>query len=215
MNSRRAASAVSAKTGQAGGAPETPRTQGTVTQVSQLQSEFKANELEIANRKKEISQLEGQISQYQARLDASPLREQQLAEFTRNDEQARARYESLLAKKQQSEMAKDLSQKQQNQIFQQVDPPTSPQRPYFPNRLKFAAIGLFLGIVVALVAIAVKETVDARICGEDDLSQWVKVPVIATIPPLTTKAEKKLQARRRGLEVAVALVLTLLVPALT
>ena len=215
MNSRMAAAAANAKTGHPGGAPETPRTQGTVTQLSQLQSEFKANELEIANRKKEISQLEGQISQYEARLNASPLREQQLAEFTRNDEQARARYESLLAKKQQSEMAKDLSQRQQNQIFQQVDPPTSPQRPYFPNRLKFIAIGFFLGIVVGFVAIAIKETVDARIYGEDDLSQWVKVPVIATIPPLTTKAEKKRQARRLGFEIAVALVLTMLVPVLT
>jgi polysaccharide chain length determinant protein (PEP-CTERM system associated) len=215
MKSRMATTAGNAKTRQPGGPPETLRTQGTVSQISELQSEFKANELEIANRKREISQLEGQIPQYQDRLNASPLREQQLAEFTRKDEQARAHYESLLAKKQQSEMAKDLSQKQQNQIFQQVDPPTSPQRPYFPNRLAFTAIGFFLGIVVGFVAIAIKETVDARICGEDDLSQWVNVPVIATIPPLTTKAEKKRQARRLGFEIAVALVLAMLVPVLT
>jgi succinoglycan biosynthesis transport protein ExoP len=208
MKSRTAASAGNAKTGQPAGAP-------SISQLSQLQSEFKANELEIANRKKEVSELEGQISQYQARLNASPLREQQLAGFTRNGDQARARYESLLAKKQQSEMAKDLSQRQQNEIFQQVDPPTSPQRPYFPNRLKFAASGFLLGIVFAFVSIAAKEAVDARICGEDDLSQWVKVPVIATIPPLTTKAEKKVRARWLGFEIAIASVLTMLVPVLT
>jgi polysaccharide biosynthesis transport protein len=207
--------AGNAKTGHPGGAPETLRPQGAVSQISQLQSEFKANESEIANRKKEISELEGQISLYATRLNTTPLREQQLAEFTRKDEQARARYESLLAKEQQSEMAKDLSQRQQNQIFQQVDPPTSPQRPYYPNRLKFTALGFFLGIVFAVVAIMIKETVDARISGEDDLSQWVKVPVIATIPPLTTPAEKKRQARRLVFEIAVASVLAMLVPVLT
>src|SRR5262249_10773363 len=89
------------------------------SRVSQLQSEFKANELEMTNRQKEIKELENQIAQYQARLNLSPIREQQLAEVTRNDEQARTRYESLLAKKQQSQMASDLSKTQQGQLFHQ------------------------------------------------------------------------------------------------
>lgn len=203
------------KTGQDKGSGETLGSRGVVSQLSQLQSEFRANELEITNRKQEIGQLERQISQYQARLNVSPLREQQLGEFTRNDEQARTRYESLLAKKQQSEMARKLSETQQSQVFRQVDPPTSPQKPYFPNRLKFSAIGLLLGLLLGFVAAAIREAVDARICGEDDLSHWVQVPIIATIPPLTTSAEKKRDMRRRGLEIVAASFLTMLVPVLT
>jgi polysaccharide chain length determinant protein (PEP-CTERM system associated) len=213
--SARATNAGGVKTGQAGGTTEVFRSQGTVSQVSQLQSEFKANEQEIPIRRKEVTQLEAEVSQYEARLNVSPLREQQLAALTRNYEQARIRYESLLGKKQQSEMATDLSKTQQGQIFQQVDPPTSPQKPYSPNRFKFTALGLLLGLVVGGGAIAIKETVDARICGEDDLSRWVKIEVIATIPPLTTRAEKKRQALWRGVEIAVASVLVVVVPVFT
>jgi len=207
--------AHSAKGEGPGGASEIPRGQRAISPLTQMQSQFKANELEITNRKQEIKDIEKQIGQYQSRLNLTPVREQQLAEVTRNHEQSRTHYESLLAKKLQSEMATDLSKQQENAQFRTIDPPTLPQRPYWPNRLKFSAIGLFLGMLMGLLAIALKETIDGRIYGEDDLSRWVTVPVIATVPPLTTGAEKKKQAWWFGIEIAVASVLLALVPALT
>jgi uncharacterized protein involved in exopolysaccharide biosynthesis len=198
-----------------GGVAAVQRNQHPITPLTQLQSQFKANELEIANRKQEIKNIEKEIGQYQARLNLTPVREQQLAEVTRNHEQSRTHYESLLAKKLQSEMATDLSKRQQSGQFRSIDPPTLPQKAYWPNRLKFSVIGLFLGTLIGLLAIALKETIDARIYGEDDLSRWVTVPVIATVPPLTTTAERKRQAWQRGVEIAVASALAALVPALT
>lgn len=207
--------AHSAKAEASGGVAESPRGQRPIYPLTQLQSQFKANELEITNRKQEIEDLEKQIGQYQARLNLTPIREQQLAEVTRNHEQSRTYYESLLAKKLQSEMATDLTKRQQNSQFRTIDPPTLPQKAYWPNRLKFSAIGLFLGTLIGLLLIALKETIDARIYGEDDLSRWVTVPVIATVPPLTTAAEKQMQSWQRGVEIAFAAVLVALVPALT
>src|SRR5262249_38244101 len=69
---------------------------------AQLESQLKANELEITNRKQEVKTLENEIEQYQARLNLTPIREQQLADVSRNHEQSRANYESLLAKRLQS-----------------------------------------------------------------------------------------------------------------
>lgn len=183
--------------------------------LTQLQSQFKANELEITNRKKDVASLEKQISQYQARLNFTPIKEQQLDEVTRNHQQARTYYESLLAKKLQSEMATDLSKQQEAGQFRTIDPPTLPQRPYWPNRLKFSVTGLALGILLGLVALALKETIDGRIYGEDDLSRWVTVAVIGTVPPLPTSIEKSSQAHKRRIEIAVASALVVLVPALT
>lgn len=194
--------------------PEVLRQRAT-SKVSQLQSEFKANELEMTNRQKEIKELESQIAQYQARLNLSPIREQQLAEVTRNDEQARTRYESLLTKKQQSQMASDLSKTQQGQVFQEIDPPTLPQKPDWPNRLKFSAVGLLLGILVGLLAIVIKEAVDPRIYSEEDLSRCATLQVLATIPPLPTRTEKRRQSRLRQIEIITASIMAALVPALT
>src|SRR5262249_28694056 len=82
-----------------------------ISPMAQLESQLKANELEITNRKQEVKTLEVQIEQYQARLNLTPIREQQLTDVARNHEQSRTNYESLLAKKLQSGMATDLAKR--------------------------------------------------------------------------------------------------------
>jgi hypothetical protein len=96
-----------------------------------------------------------------------------------------------------------------------IDPPSLAQAPYWPNRLRFSGIGLLAGLLLGLAGIAFLETVDARIYSEDDLKRWVEVPVIATVPPLTTPAEVKQLGRSRVIEIAFASALVVLVPALT
>jgi hypothetical protein len=69
--------------------------------------------------------------------------------------------------------------------------------------------------LIGLAALTLKETIDGRIYGEDDLSRWVTAAVIATVPPLPTSTELRRQVRRRRVEIAVASTLVLLVPLLT
>jgi len=191
------------------------RSERAISPRSQLESQFKANALEIANLKKEVRDLEREIGQYQARLNLTPLRQQQLAEVTRNYQQSQTNYESLLAKKQQSGMATDLAKARQGEQFRMIDPPSLPQKPYWPNPLRFSGIGLFVGLCLGLAGVALLETVDARVYSEDDLQRWVSAPVIATVPALTTSAEKKRQTWLRGVEIGIAALLVALVPALT
>lgn len=205
----------SAKTGPPERVAGMQRSQHPVSPLLQLQSQFKANELEIANRKQEINDIEKQIATYQNRLNLGPVREQEIAEATQSYKQAWTHYEALLAKKQQSEMATDLSRNKQDAQFRVIDPPSLPQTPYWPNRLKFSAGGFFFGVLIGFLAVSIKEIVDARIYGEEDLSNSVTAPIIATVPPLTTDAERNRQRRRRRLELALASLLLCLVPALT
>lgn len=186
-----------------------------ISPLAELQSQFKATELEITNRKQEIGELERQIELYQSRLNRAPITEQQVTEANRNFEQAQNHYEALLSKKQQSEMATDLSKKQQNAQFRILDPPTLPERPYWPNRLKFSAIGLFFGIVLGCAGIVLKEVFDARVLGEDDLVRWAQIPVLGIVPPLITNDEKKGRIWRHSFEAAAVSILVLAVPVLT
>jgi hypothetical protein len=112
-------------------------------------------------------------------------------------------------------MATDLAKRRQGGQFRMIDPPSLAQAPYWPNRLRFSGIGLLAGLLLGLAGIAFLETVDARIYSEDDLKRWVEVPVIATVPPLTTPAEVKQLGRSRVIEIAFASALVVLVPALT
>lgn len=181
----------------------------------QMESQLKANELEIKNRRQEVKDMEREMGQYQARLNLTPVRQQQLAEVTRNYEQSKAHYDLLMAKKQQSGMATDLANRRKDAQFRMIDPPSLPQAPYWPNRLRFAGIGLFGGLMLGLAMVLVLETADARIHSEDDLKRWTSVPVIATVPPLTTASESRQHAWQRGVEIAVASALVALVPLIT
>lgn len=189
--------------------------QQTISPMAQLESQLKANELEIANRKQEVKTLENQIDQYQARLNLTPIREQELADVERNHQQSRANYDSLLAKKLQSGMATDLAKRQQGQQFSVIDPPSLPQRPYWPNPLQFTLVGLVGGLVAGLAGIIFKEAAYPRIRSEEDMRRWFTTKVVAAIPPLLTHAEQKDRSRRRALEIVAGSLMATLIPVIT
>jgi len=186
-----------------------------ISPLAQLESQLKANELEITNRKLEVKTLENQIEQYQARLNLTPIREQELADVERNHQQSRTNYDSLLAKKLQSDMATDLAKREQGQQFGIIDPPSLPQRPYWPNPLQFSLVGLAGGLVAGLAWILIKEALDPRVRSEEDMRQWGAAKVLGAIPPLWTKAEEKRTARRWRWEILAGSVMVILVPAIT
>src|SRR6185437_7245856 len=157
----------------------------------QTQSQLKAIDFEITNRKNEITNIEAEIETYQKKLNLAPAREQELAAITRDHEQSRAYYESLLAKKNQSEMATNLEKRQQGEQFRMIDPPSLPQKPYFPNRLLFSIGGLAFGIVLGLGNVVTRELLSGRIYGEDELSTIVKSPNVVLIPSVLTPGETR------------------------
>jgi protein tyrosine kinase modulator len=160
----------------------------------ELESQLKGNQVEIASRQKTINKLQAQLAEYQARLNSSPVREQEFADITRDYNQSRTSYDSLLAKKNQSEMATDLEKTQQGERFQMIDPPNLPLKPFSPNRLKLAGIGLFVGLLLGICCVGGAELTDQRLYSEKEVRKLVSAEIIADIPPLTLPQE---EARRR------------------
>jgi succinoglycan biosynthesis transport protein ExoP len=187
----------------------------SLSAFTQLQSQLKANEFEIANRKSEIKKIENDIDSYQQRLNLAPAREQELASITRDHEQSRLNYESLLAKKNQSAMATNLEKRQQGEQFRMIDPPSLPQKPYFPNRLFFSLGGLALGLALGIAILLTMEFVSPRVYGELELQAIVPTPLLITIPPMPTAFESRRKVMYTTLEVATATVIMVTIPAVT
>ena len=97
----------------------------------EVESQLKANKLEVENRQRSTQELLRQIEGYQSRLNLTPVREQQLAGLTRDYEQSRRNYEQLMAKRDQSAMATNLEKRQEGEQFRVLDPPNLPQKPLF------------------------------------------------------------------------------------
>jgi polysaccharide biosynthesis transport protein len=182
---------------------------------TQLQSQLKGNEFELANRKAEIKKIENDIDSYQQRLNLAPAREQELTSITRDHEQSRLNFESLLAKKNQSAMATNLEKRQQGEQFRMIDPPSLPQKPYFPNRLFFSLSGLALGLALGIAILLTMELLSPRVYGELELQAIVPTPFLVTIPPMLTPVESRRKVIYRAFEVATATVMIIAIPAVT
>lgn len=166
------------------------------TALLQLQSQLQANQTEIGNREQDISKLKGRIEQYQGRLNAEPASEQQLAELTRGYEQSQKSYDDLLRKKNDSAMATSMEQMQQGERFSVLDPATLPNKPDFPNRLKFCAIGVAVGIALGAAVVALIEFLEDRLHNDKDIEGLLPAAVLSEVPEILQPDEERRKRTR-------------------
>jgi len=85
---------------------------------------------------------------------------------------------------------------QQGEHFQMIDPPSLPMKPDFPNRLKFCAIGLGIGIVLGGAIAGGTEYLDDRLYNEKALKELLPVSVISEIPAIANTDDERRQKRK-------------------
>jgi succinoglycan biosynthesis transport protein ExoP len=171
--------------------------------VAQLQSQMKANQIEIENRDRSIEALKAKVNDYQARLNEEPVREQQLADLTRGYDQSKANYDELLKKRNDSAMATSMELLQQGERFRILDPPTLPLKPDFPNRMKFCGIGLGIGLALGAVVAGSFEMMDDRLYDEKQIADMLPVSVLSEVPDVISPQDEQSRHRRLWLARAV------------
>lgn len=180
--------------------------------VLQLQSQLQATKTQIADRERDIAALTSRINSYQARLNAAPAAEAQLANLTRGYEQSQANYNDLLKKENNSAMATRMEQLQQGERFTVLDPPSLPSRPDSPNRVKLSAVGIAFGVFLGVLVVGALEFFDDRLHSDKEIEALLPIAVIGEIPEITTTQEQARIKKRitRGWTVATVVLLTIL-----
>jgi succinoglycan biosynthesis transport protein ExoP len=184
---------------------------GAPTAVMQLQSQLKANQLEIQNEQLHAKDLESQTAVYQARLNMTPETEQELAIVSRGFDEAKFNYNSLLQKQTQSQLATSLGQEQQGQQFHIIDPPKLPNKPSAPNRFLISLMGLALGTVAGVGIATFLELTDVRFRKEKDLEGILPARMLVGIPRLSTPQEDHSRLITQYMECGAAVVVALLI----
>jgi uncharacterized protein involved in exopolysaccharide biosynthesis len=162
----------------------------------QLQGQLQSNRVEIANRERAVADLKTKVTDYQARLNQEPQREQQLSDLTRGYEQSKVNYDELLKKRNESAMATSMELLQQGERFRIIDPPSLPAKPEFPNRLKFCGIGLAVGLALGVMVAGGFEMTDDRVYDEKELQKLLPIAVISEIPAIAGATDEQRQRRQ-------------------
>jgi succinoglycan biosynthesis transport protein ExoP len=202
------------KSGDAAGDVEkaSPSQLQAMTPVMQIQSQLKANKMEIQSHESQIARLEAKVNQYQVRLNATPGTQQELADIMRNYDESKKNYNNLLDKTMASSLATSLNRQQGGDQFRIIDPPSLPEKASFPDRFKFSLAGLGVGLALAFVFGVGMEFVDDRIRSEQDLLGAASLPVLAEIPPLPTEREIAAQRWKPWIAAAAAILVAIIIP---
>ena len=160
--------------------------------VSQLQNV----EAEIAKHKEEQSRLNRLMASYQSRLEAIPLREQQMTELVRDYEMSKLHYSQFLDKEMSAETATQLEIRQKGERFSILDPAQPAQRPSKPNRMLINLGGSFAGLILGVIVALGSEFFGMSITSPDHVPQLNGNQVLEVIPVIVTESDRKRKRKR-------------------
>lgn len=148
-----------------------------------LKAELASVDLEIRSLKGERERILGEISAVQARLENVPRVEQELLSLTRDYDNIRKSYESLLDKRLNARLYENLEKSQQGERFTILERALPPGAPYSPNPFLTLAAGLAAGMLLGFLAVMLRERTDPTYSDAESLQEaFPGVPLLATIP---------------------------------
>jgi succinoglycan biosynthesis transport protein ExoP len=126
-----------------------------------------------------------QIGEYQNRVEAAPVVEQELAGVQRDYDAERVRYAELTTRFNNARAAEDMARKQGGERFSVLYPANLPTAPYEPQPLKIMALAIVAGLVLGAVAALGREFLDRSVHDSRALQNEFEVPVLGEIPRIT------------------------------
>ena len=195
----------------AGAAEEQARTQAPAKQATPalplkgrrnpvIEAQLQKLDQQIEEQTRLQARWQEQLNAHVARLQQIPLFEQKISGLLRDYDILRLHYTSLLDKKLSAQMSTALESHQKAERFVVLDSAVVPGKPFAPNRMFIDLAGLLGGVLGGLALAFMAEMNDESVRTDGEAEQIVGRPVLAGIPCMLTKQER----RRRSLRAAAA-----------
>lgn len=145
----------------------------------------------VAEIQKQIRDLHNQAEAYQKRLDNTPQWAQALSMMTRDYEITRAKYDSVISRKVEADLAYELEAKGAKNLFNVISPATVPVAPASPDRMGGMLIVLLAAMAIGVLAAILMEARDDSIRDVAEVKERLPLPVLAVVPQMDGKSEKR------------------------
>ncbi|MBW2543548.1 MAG: polysaccharide biosynthesis tyrosine autokinase [Deltaproteobacteria bacterium] len=150
----------------------------------EFRPEIEATQLELAARKRREERIRAEIEVLQAKVDATPIREQELRTLTRDYANLTNTYHTLLAKKYEAAISRNLERAQKGQKFEIARRARVPKKPFSPDPLMLLPGGVGFGVGLVVVFIVIAEIRNPAFRSVGRLTRMVGLPVFASIPAI-------------------------------
>jgi polysaccharide chain length determinant protein (PEP-CTERM system associated) len=158
-----------------------------------LRYQLKSLDLELDAMKMDGEKVRSQMAEYQKRIENIPKREQELIDLTRDYDNLRRTYESLLSRKIEAEQAAALERRQKGEQFRVIDPARIPETPFKPNVKKILAMVLMLAAGGGAGLALAREFLSKSFYDPEDVTKSLDLPVVACMPLLLTGRERRVK----------------------
>jgi polysaccharide chain length determinant protein (PEP-CTERM system associated) len=143
--------------------------------------------LEITGLEASMEVLRKQIVSYQARVDNTPMRAIELAKITRGYDIMLKKYQELQGKSHESQLSENMEKNQKGEQFQVIDKANLPQSPVAPNRLLIMLAAAGAGLALAFGLVFLRDFLDTSFKRAEELRDYSDVPLLATIPVVSSR----------------------------
>lgn len=147
-----------------------------------LDSDTTAASLELDGRRRQEARIRQEIEQLQGRVEETPQREQEELELTRDYENLMETYRSLLTKKYEASLARNLEQAQKGERFKVLRPVSVPSQPSWPDLRILLPAGLAAGLFLVGLLVGIDEFRHPAFRSVERLTRTLGLPVFASIP---------------------------------
>ncbi|MHB8481179.1 MAG: GumC family protein [Nitrospiria bacterium] len=163
------------------------------TRFQQISTEIRALKERQAVVTKNIRQLEKDVEQ-------TPLREQEMEVLSRDYENTKKAYQTLLDKKLNAELSGNLEKRQKGEQFRILDYANLPDKPFKPDRNRLIGLCLGSGLGVGLGMVLLMEFLNTSFKKPEEIEQELGLNVLVGVPLLNIekKGKKQLLSKESG-----------------
>ena len=166
------------------------------------QSEMQTIELEqmqrrLSNHEAKMIELREQINIYQNRVEQTSEVELELKNLERDYNAVNDRFQNLLRRKLDAQLAEQLERRQQGEQFRVVDQAIPPDSPFSPdrNRIMFLTLALGLGMGGGLAFL--RESIDSGFNASAEVEQELQPEMIISLPVVKKNRKSWVKTKRR------------------